>query len=146
MNNKKEFLKLVSKKDPKTLEAIKWRQENRAWLKRSQFIALKVLRTLRAKKLTQKQLAEMLGVSPQQVNKWVKGKENFTLDTISKLEKALDIQLIFTEKPKTTFNINFTIVNQKIGMKYNNDSIKKEAKVIPIDSTNSWSSNQKYPY
>ena len=40
----------------------------------------------------------MIGVSPQYVNKIVKGKENLTLDTISKLEQALGIKLIFSEK------------------------------------------------
>jgi ribosome-binding protein aMBF1 (putative translation factor) len=33
-------------------------------------------------------------VSPQQINKIVKGQENLTLETISKLEIALNIQLI----------------------------------------------------
>ena len=36
----------------------------------------------------------MMNVSPQQVNKWVKGKENFTLETLSRLEEALEIKLL----------------------------------------------------
>jgi len=36
----------------------------------------------------------MMNVSPQQVNKWVKGKENFTLETLSRLEEALGINLL----------------------------------------------------
>ena len=80
------------------LEKAKNRQKNKEWLKHSQKIAIKVLRTLREKKIKQKQLAVMIGVSPQYVNKIVKGKENLTLDTISKLEQALGIKLIFSEK------------------------------------------------
>lgn len=35
-----------------------------------------------------------MGVSRQQVSKIVKGKENFTFETIDKLEKALDVTLM----------------------------------------------------
>lgn len=76
------------------LKEAEQRKANKGWLKYSQKIALMVLRTLRTNKISQKELAERLGVSPQQVNKWLKGSENFTLDTISKLEEALDIQLL----------------------------------------------------
>ncbi len=94
MTNKEKFLALVSEQDSSVLEQIKWRRENRSWLNRSQAVALKVLRTLREKGLSQKDLAEKLSVSPQQVNKWVKGNENFTFETIAKLESALNIELM----------------------------------------------------
>lgn len=45
-------------------------------------------------KLSQKQLAERMDVSPQQISKIVKGQENLTLETISNLEIALGIQII----------------------------------------------------
>ncbi len=76
------------------LEDARWRMENRAWLRRSQSIALKILMTLREKKMSQKELAEIVGVSPQQVSKIVKGRENLTFETIAMLEKALDIFLM----------------------------------------------------
>ena len=44
--------------------------------------------------MTQKKLAEIVGVSPQYINKVVKGRENLTLETIVKMEKALGIALI----------------------------------------------------
>lgn len=80
------------------IEKANKRQENKEWLKHSQKIALKVLRTLRKEKISQKSLAERIGVSPQYVNKIVKGKENLTLETISKLEKALSIDLMGASK------------------------------------------------
>lgn len=104
MKNKKEIveqLNALSKgKESKWIKDADWRIENQEWLKKSQAIALKILRTLRTNKAnniapsSQAQLAEKIGVSAQQVNKWVKGKENFTLETICKLEKALKIDLI----------------------------------------------------
>ncbi len=76
------------------LDDAKYRIENERWLKHSQFIALRILRTLRATNISQKELAEKIGVSPQHVNKIVKGRENLTLETISKLEAALEIELL----------------------------------------------------
>lgn len=111
MNNKDKFLKLVSNKDSKVLENIKWRKENREWLKKSQAIALKVLRKLKENKVqqltpsTQIELAEQLGISAQQVNKWVRGTENFTVETISKLENVLSINLLDVAKPLHSKNI-----------------------------------------
>lgn len=94
MTDKEKFLTLVSGEKTNTLDEIKWRKENNAWLKYSQGIALKILSTLRERKMSQKKLADLLGVSPQQVNKWLKGRENFRLDTISKIETALEIRLV----------------------------------------------------
>lgn len=56
------------------LEEAEWREANEAWLNKSADIAFKVLRALREKAMTQKDLAEKLNVSPQQVSKIVKGK------------------------------------------------------------------------
>jgi transcriptional regulator with XRE-family HTH domain len=44
--------------------------------------------------MTQRKLAEEMGVSPQYINKVIKGKENLTLETISKIESVLGIILI----------------------------------------------------
>ncbi|MEI7502686.1 MAG: helix-turn-helix transcriptional regulator [Paludibacter sp.] len=93
-NLKEKLAQIVSNEPSKWLEEAKWRRENRSWLKRSQAVAIKVLSTLRERGLSQKDLAEKLSVSPQQVNKWLKGKENFTFETVSKIEDALTIQLM----------------------------------------------------
>jgi plasmid maintenance system antidote protein VapI len=114
-NLKVKLAKLVSTEPSGWMEEAIERAENRAWLKRSQGIAIKVLRTLREKGLSQKELAVALSVSPQQVNKIVKGGENLTLETISKLEVALAIQLIevvkvqkYTDAHKETITYSTT--------------------------------------
>ncbi len=84
----------ISSKKSKWLDDAKYSEENEAWLERSAQIALKILRHLRANKISQIKLAESLLVSPQYVSKIVKGKENLSLETISKIEKALGISLI----------------------------------------------------
>jgi|APTNR8051073442_1049403.scaffolds.fasta_scaffold01835_3 transcriptional regulator with XRE-family HTH domain len=81
-------------KDSKWLEEATWRAENEAWLDISFSIALMIGRWLRANGMTQKELAERLGYSPQYVSKILKGSENLTLETITKIEKVLGIKLI----------------------------------------------------
>ena len=85
---------IVAEAPSQWLKEADYRFENKAWLQKSQAIALKILRNIREQKLSQKDLAKKLNVSPQQVNKWVKGNENFTLETISKIELALNIELV----------------------------------------------------
>jgi len=96
METNKGLTKLIAevKRDDTWLKEATWRQENEAWLERSAQIAFQVLETLSEQKRTQKDLAEAMGVSPQFVNKIVKGSENLTLETISKLENALNVQLM----------------------------------------------------
>ena len=94
MFNEKKFNELVSGKNTKTAVDIEWRLANKHWLKKSQKIAFRVLRTLKTQGLTQKNLAEMLNVSEKVVSRWLSGKENFTLETISKIENVLNIQLL----------------------------------------------------
>jgi ribosome-binding protein aMBF1 (putative translation factor) len=89
----KKLNKLVSR-ESKWLQESKFREENASWLDRSAEIALMILRTLRSKGMTQRDLAEKLNVSAQQVSKIAQGKENLTIETIAKIEDALGIELI----------------------------------------------------
>ena len=88
------FEKLVCDEKSGWLEKALWMRENEAWLEKSGSIAIKVLMAIDAQGTSQKELAEKMGVSAQYVNKIVKGNENLSLETISKLEVALGIQLI----------------------------------------------------
>lgn len=94
MSNLEKLNKIISDKKSTWLEEAKWREENEAWLSYSFAIAVRVLGTLRSKGITQKQLAERMKVSPQFINKVVKGQENLSLETITKLEAALEVKLI----------------------------------------------------
>lgn len=85
--------KLANKKSNWQTKA-EWRETNKAWLHHSRQIALNINKALKAQGLKQKQLAERLQVSPQQVSKIMKGTENMTLETIAKIESELDISLI----------------------------------------------------
>jgi ribosome-binding protein aMBF1 (putative translation factor) len=94
VNLKNKLSSLSSDQSSNWKAKAKYRRENREWLKKSAAIAVRVLDALKAQNLSQKELAERMNVSPQQISKIVKGQENMTLETISHLEIALDIQII----------------------------------------------------
>ncbi len=48
-------------------------------------------------KISQKQLAERMNCSQQYISKILKGKENLSLETLTKIENALDIQILTPE-------------------------------------------------
>lgn len=105
-------LNSIAIKDEKWLQEAKNRQLNKEWQSHSRKIASKILVTLREKGMKQNQLAKIIGVSAQQVNKIVKGRENLTLETIAKLESALEIKLLFNEH-RTNHLLNERIENTK---------------------------------
>lgn len=75
-------------------EKAEWERENRAWIRHSQFIAVVMLSRMDELHLTQTALAERMGCSQQYVSRILKGKENLSLETISKIEEALQMSII----------------------------------------------------
>lgn len=97
---------IVSKDVSPWKERIIERRKNRDWTDRSNKIAIMILREIRKQKpingMTQKKLAEEMGVTPQYINKVVKGKENLTLETVSKFEGILGIRLLEVPSSKAS--------------------------------------------
>ena len=54
--------------------------------------------------MSQKDLAEQMGVSPVYVGKLLKGGENLTIETICKLQRVIGEQLINVIKPYNMVN------------------------------------------
>lgn len=67
-------------------------------MQHSQKIAVKVLLEMKKQGLTQKALAERMECTQQYVSKILKGKENMSLDTLTRLENALGIGLILDSR------------------------------------------------
>ena len=111
MANKEKFLKLVTE-DPETQRRIRYREENSLWLRESKGIALKVLMALKDRDMSQKDLAELMGVSPQYVSKLVKGQENLTIETITKLQDVLGIGILATSAQRQRVKENYAYVAQ----------------------------------
>lgn len=89
-------LSVLSQHEVKTgwKETAMWRRENRRWLRYSGYIALTVMHRLKDLNMSQKELAEKMNCSPQYISRLLKGSENLTLETISKLETCLDLDLV----------------------------------------------------
>ena len=93
-----EFLETHQSETPSIWrEEAEWRRDNWSWLRHSQRIAVKVLLQMKQENLTQKALAERMNCTQQYVSKILKGKENLSLETLTKLEEALGISLILDE-------------------------------------------------
>ena len=105
---------MVSDIDIKTEEKNSWRIANRQWIHASQDIAFDILEKLDDLGWTQKDLADKMGVSPPYINKIVKGSENFTLESLVKLQAILDIPILasyFKKKVTTPNYIELTFGN-----------------------------------
>ena len=75
-------------------EKAEWRQKNKSWLRYSQLIAIKMLEKMNELGLTKKALAERMDCSQQYVTKVLRGQENLSIETICKIEDALEIELL----------------------------------------------------
>lgn len=69
-------------------------KENRGLYKASMKIAMKIKRSLRESKVTQRQLAETMGMDPAVLSRLLNGKANMELKTIVKFEEVLGINII----------------------------------------------------
>ena len=94
MTNKEKSLAMVSKEETKTIEGAKERIARKNYTRLSQKIALSIIIRLDELGWKQVTLAEKMNVKPQQVNKWVKGRENFTIETLATLSEVLGFDLI----------------------------------------------------
>ena len=72
-------------------------ETNKSWLRHSQNIAMLMLDRMEELGMSQKQLAEKMNCSPQYISKVLRGRENLSLETLTKIENALEISIIKEE-------------------------------------------------
>lgn len=75
-------------------ENAEWRIANKSWLRYSQRIAMMMLDRMEELGLTQKSLAAKMGCSQQYISRVLKGTENLSIETISKIESALEMEIL----------------------------------------------------
>ena len=95
-------------------ENAEWRMKNRAWLRHSQHIAMMMLDKMEEMHMSQKHLSELMGCSQQYVSKVLKGQENLSLETISKIESCLNLQIMPTSPYRLSYDSD--IVNESTNM------------------------------
>ena len=94
MSRTTDFLNSHQSPTPsKWRESAQWRRENEKWLGYARIITVKVLKAMDEQSVTQVILAKKMGCTQQYVSNLLKGSSNMTLETIAKLESALQIQL-----------------------------------------------------
>ena len=71
-----------------------WRMDNRFWLEKSEKVALSILNAMNGKGISREELAGSLGISVDQLHKYLSGDENMDLKTICLFEKTLGIDII----------------------------------------------------
>ena len=98
MRTDNEIVSKLKKHQPSTpsrwRENAEWRIANKSWLRYSQQIAMMMLDRMDELHMSQKQLSELMGCSQQYVSKVLKGQENLSLETLSKIERCLNRQII----------------------------------------------------
>ncbi|MCD8388129.1 MAG: helix-turn-helix transcriptional regulator [Bacteroidales bacterium] len=92
--NLDKFKEFVAPNTPQEKEQIESLKKDKSWLILSGEIAIRVHKVLREKKMSQNDLAQRLGLTKSSVSKMLSGNTNFTLETLWRLEKALDVTLI----------------------------------------------------
>ena len=93
--------KLNEHKSPtptKWREEAEYRADNKEWLRYSQQIAMMMLDRMEDLHLTPRVLAERMGCSQQYVSKILKGKENLSIETLCKIEEALQLSIFAQRK------------------------------------------------
>lgn len=73
-------------------------------------IAIRIAEALRQQGLSQKDLADKLGKCPSEISKWLSGSHNFTVDTLSDIETALNIRLLCINEDNSLKLVNTTYV------------------------------------
>ena len=120
--NQEKLAAIAKPRSEEAREKARIRKENRDWLRMSQEIALCLHYYLRKTGLTQKELADRMGVSAVYVGKLLKGGENLTLETICKIQKVICEDIVTVAKPY----INNMVISISTRSKFSPNAINSD--------------------
>lgn len=111
MTKNQKISDLIIPAPNKLLQNAQWRKANREWLRESKRIALEILLKLDEKDWKQKDLAVAINVTPQYINKLLRGNEKFPFEVLCKIQNILDFPLLAgfqakQEKKSKTFEMS----------------------------------------
>ena len=92
MSEKEKLRKLSSGTSLGWLDDARFIEENEEMLAMSAKVAMAILKVMKQQKLSNRALAQKLGISPQSVGKQLSGNANFTFETLQKYGKALGMK------------------------------------------------------
>ena len=120
--NPERLAAIAKPRSEEAKEKARFRKENRDWLRMSQEIALCLHYYLRNAGLTQKELADKMGVSAVYVGKLLKGGENLTLETICKIQNVICENIVTVAKPY----VSTTVISFPVRAGFPPDAITSE--------------------
>ena len=62
-------------------------------------LAVQINNALQKRVFTNQEFAFMMGKKPSEISRWLSGTHNFTTETLWKIERVLNIQLLTSSKP-----------------------------------------------
>jgi len=78
-------------------------------------LAVKIQDAMVAKGIGKKQFADLIHQHPSVITKWLSGTHNFTVDTLTDIERVLDVQLLaLEEKTPVVYIVHRTTVNSEL--------------------------------
>ncbi len=110
---------------------LKYGEANKHKVRNKLIIATKISRRLRELGMPQKEFAEKIGKSAPEVSDILSGDRNLTIDTMSDIERALDMHLLDTTLMDTCKMEKECMVNIKTSKQYQSYSYKVDSVKLP---------------
>lgn len=96
-------------------------EESVAKTRNRMLLAIKISDAMAGKGLTQKQFAQTMGKTESEISDWLSGDRNFTVDTLTSIEKALGVRLLDTGVHKYSFVMQATQKSNIISLPYSDN-------------------------
>lgn len=141
--NKEKFLELVDAQEQGWTKEISFILANKETYVQNVDVLLDLITHLKENDISQKTFAEMMGSSPQNINKLLRGKGNLQLKTIRKIEKVLGITLL---EPSTKLKATFAGFIKPFCpfVEYKNVSSLEKTVALPHESIPTYLLSQTY--
>lgn len=98
--NKERLMEIAEKPSEEAILSRQKRKTDRYLILASTAIASKIARAMRVKNIKNIEMANILGVTPANITRYLSGKANFELKTLVEFENALGISLIDRRIPQ----------------------------------------------
>lgn len=94
MMNIIKFNELISNEKSNWVQDANFRNDNRYWLVNSKKVALKILRRIREQNISKELLSDKTDIPMEILQTMLKGKYNYSIEEIGRIEKALNINIL----------------------------------------------------
>lgn len=147
--SKMKAVSKLSANDEKWNKIAKWNKDHANALLDYATIALRIADAIKEKNMKQKDLAQLLDVTPQALTRIMKGRQNLTLQSIRKIENILKIKLVTIHEPKSKIKL-YTLQKEYVSTQGKHVSDYPQSisvfsgKIIPITNFNIPNSSNNY--